>query len=594
MMTGRFSRSAAVVLMITMLPVLASAADFQAVARVDRDMVSVGDRLVLTIAITGASEVRDPDLGDLDGFRLDHTSRSQSINMVNFKVTRSLNLQYVLTAIKEGDYELGPFAVSAGKEAYVTDPVKVRVVKGQAPQGGQAVAGDEEEKDLVIVSASVDRTRAYVGQQITHTVKFAYRVRMLSSPEYVPADHTGFWFEELGSTGPEIEVIDGVQYYVIKLRTAYFPISSGKFTIGEAGIRYVVQDTDPFERDPFSIFGRDPFGRRGREAVGRTRPIEIEVLPLPDEGRPEDFSGAVGQFDMRVTPSSRTLKTGESLTLSVKISGRGDIKSIRDLAVPEFEDFRVFAPKARESSDVQRLRVGGVKTFDLVLVPQRPGRFTLEGFTFSYFDPEIGGYITETGSPIEIEVEEGDETLTGIIPGGAGQVGVARRDIRHIKRIDISGNQLRLSMEGAAGLLMKYLPVVIALAGIVVSIRRRRAEVTGKGVARKALKAAVKDLKRAGTLARDPGGAAGAAAVTARAVKSYLGARMGISEGLIDRNAIASIEAVPDDLKSRVADLIGDLDKVRFAPGESGAGDLGDLVDRAGDLIRLVEDKWRK
>jgi len=405
MMTRRFGPAAAVViLLIAMLPALVSGADFRAEARVDRTMVGVGERLVLTIAITGASEVRDPDLGDLDGFRLDHSSRSQSINMVNFKVTRSLNLQFVLTALKEGDYELGPFAVSTGKEAYVTDPVKVKVVKGQAPQSSPSNAGGADDKDLVLVSASVDRNRAYVGQQITHTVKFAYRVRMLSSPKYVPAEHTGFWFEELGSSGPEVEVIDGVQYHVIKLRTAYFPISSGKFTIGKSGIRYAVQDTDPFSRDPFSIFGRDPFGRRGREVVGETSPIGIEVLPLPEEGRPEDFTGAVGQFDMRVTPSSRTLRTGESLTLSVKISGRGDIKSIRDLAVPEFEDFRIFAPKARESADVQRLRVGGVKTFDLVLVPQRPGKYNLEGFSFSYFDPDLGEYISTTADPIEIEV----------------------------------------------------------------------------------------------------------------------------------------------------------------------------------------------
>jgi hypothetical protein len=577
-----------------MLAAPVSGADFQAEARVDRDMVGVGDRLVLTIAVTGASEVRDPDLGDLDGFRLDHTSRSQSINMVNFKVTRSLNLQYVLTAVKEGEYELGPFAVSTGKEAYVTDPVKVRVVKGQAPQGGQVDPDRVEEKDLVRVSASVDRTRAYVGQQITHTVKFAYRVRMLSSPQYVPADHTGFWYEELGSTGPEVEVIDGVKYYVIYLRTAYFPISSGDFTIGKSGIRYVVQDTDPFSRDPFSIFGRDPFGRRGRESVGETRAIDIEVLPLPEEGRPEGFTGAVGRFDMRVTPSSRTLRTGESLTLSVKISGRGDIKSIRDLEVPEFQDFRVFAPKARESADVQRLRVGGVKTFDLVLVPQRPGKFTLEGFEFSYFDPELGEYVTETADPIEIEVGEGEEALTGIIPGGAGQVGMARRDIRHIKREEVSRNQLRVSTGGAAGLLMKYLPIAVALAGILVAVRRRRAEIAGKGVVRRARKTAARDLKRAGMLAREPGGAAEAAAITARAVKSYLGARTGIGEGLIDRGIVASIEAIPDDLKSRIADLIEELDKTRFAPGQSGAGEIGGLVDRAGDLIRLVEGKWKE
>ncbi len=595
MMTRRFGPVvAAVIAIAVMMPALALGAKLSAEARLNRTMIGVGERLVLTIAVTGASEVRDPDLGVLDGFRVEHSSRSQSINVVNFKMTRSLNLQYVLTALKEGDYELGPFAVSTGKETYVTDPVRVKVVKGRAPQSSSPDAGRADDEDLVLVSASVDRRRAYVGQQITHTVKFAYRVRMLNEPRYVPAEHTGFWFEELGSSGPEIETINGKQYYVLKLRTAYFPISSGKFTIGKSSIRYAVRDTDPFSRDPFSIFGRDPFGRGGREVVGETKPIEIEVLPLPGEDRPEDFTGAVGQFDMRLTPSSRTVKTGESLTLTVKISGRGNVKSIGDLVMPEFEDFRVFAPKARESADVQRLRVGGEKTFDLVLVPLRTGQYTLEGFSFSYFDPEPGKYITLTAKPIEIEVGEGDEALTGIIPGSAGQVGVARRDIRHIKRLEISRNELRFSPSGIRGFLMRYLPIAIALLGIAISVQRRRAEVAGKGMVRKAFKTAMRDLKAARALARDPVRAADAAGMTARAVKSYLGARAGTSEGLVDHLAITSTEAIPADLRSRVTDLIGGLDKIRFAPGESGAGEIGDLVNRAGELIRLVDGRWNK
>lgn len=595
MMTRRFGpAAAALILFAVLLPALASGAEFSAAARVDRSMVGVGERLVLTIVVNGASEVRDPDLGVLDGFRVDQSSRSQSINVVNFKMTRSLNLQYVLTALKEGDYELGPFTISTGKETYVTDPVKVKVVKGHAPQSSSPDAGQAGDESLVLVSASVDRARAYVGQQITHTVKFAYRVRMLSEPSYVPAEHTGFWSEDLGSSGPEVETINGTQYYVLKLRTAYFPISSGKFTIGKSSIHYEVRDTDPFSRDPFSIFGRDPFGRGGREAVAETKAIEIEVLPLPDEGRPEDFNGAVGQFDMRVTPSSRALKTGESLTLSVKISGRGNIKSIGDIEVPEFDDFRVFAPKARESSDVQRLRVGGEKTFDLVLVPQRAGKYTLEGFSFSYFDPEQGKYVTSTADPIEIEVAEGDEPLTAIVPGSAGQVGIARRDIRHIKRVEISRNELQLSTSGVQGLLMGYLPIAIALLGIVVSIQRRRAEVGGKGLVRKSLKGAKKDLKAARALARDPAGAGEAAGITARAVKSYLGARIGMSEGLVDHLAILSIRALPAEVKSGITELIGNLDKIRFAPGAGGVGEIGDLIGRAEELIRLVDDKWSK
>jgi hypothetical protein len=578
----------------------AVAADLRAEAHVNRTALGVGDHLVLTISVSGGEDVQEPDLSSIVAFRIASTSRSHSINVVNFKMTRSLNLQYVLVALKEGDHVLGPFTIRAKNETYETEPIRVSVARGQpsqrgqAPGQGQQATADPVDQDLALVRVYVDRKQAYVGQQITHTVKFAFRVRLLEGPHFMPRDHTGFWFEDLGISDAEIETIGGVQYYVVSARTAYFPITSGTHRIGPSSVRFRMRELETRSRDPFDLFRRDPFGVFGgvdREAAAG--PVDIEVLPLPTQGRPEDFSGAVGTFNLTVVPSSRELTTGESLTLSVRIRGRGNIKSIGDIEMPEFEGFRVFAPKARESMNVQNLLVGGEKTFDLVLVPQRPGRHTLEGFRLSYFDPESAAYMTVTGNPVEVVVEPGDEDTIVEGTGEAPETGATRRDIRHIRRTGVSRNELALGRSDAAGLLMRYAPIVIAIAGLVVSLQRRRAAVTGKGAQKRAFKDLMKDLNSAKGLVGREAKTGAACGVAAKALRSYLGVRLGVSETEVSEPAIASATNMPGELRDSVTEVLSDLDRIRFAPVNAAPGDVAKLIDKARDLMKSVSSEWK-
>lgn len=574
-----------------------SAEDFRVEASVDRRAVGRGETLTLTFTVYGADRVSEPDLSVIEGFQVVGSSSSRNISIVNMKMSRSLNLQYTLLAIQEGEYVLGPFTVKAGDETYDTEPIKVAVTAGQgSPQrlpSGQQTRGRVDD-DLVLLTASVDRTRAYVGQQITYTLKFAYRVRLLEDTQYIPPDHTGFWFENLGESGPAIETIDGVRYYVITKRTAFFPISSGKFTIGEAGIRYVAGSQDPFSRDPFSLFGRDPFGAFGRrQGAAETEPIDIEVLPLPEVGKPADFSGAVGRFDLSVSPSAKEIGVGESLTLSMSVRGRGNIKSIGDIALPEFPDFRVFAPKARVSLSTEGGIVGGEKIFDLVLVPQNPGDYRLGGFRFSYFDPASESYAVSTADPLMISVLPGEETA-GAVGGDKFDRRVARKDIRYIRRGTVSINELTLGLDGLHGFMLRYLPLVLVLVAIVVSLQRRRSAITGRASARRALKSFGKHTKIAERLVEVDKAAAKAAATLSKAIKGYLAARSGVPESAVDETLIDSTAELAPERREELKSLISDLDRVRFAPVTADAEQVKRLIGTARDLLIRVDREWKE
>jgi hypothetical protein len=494
MVMKRMSVAAAAVLAFAVSG-FAWAGDLSVGASADKRHLAVGESLTLTITVQGGGKVDEPDLGKLDGFELVNSYSSRNFTLVNMKASVSLNLQYVLVALREGDYTLGPFTVRADENVFETAPIRVTVSKGtQAVPKPEGQA--EEDTDLVRAIASVDKRRAYVGDQITYTLRFAYRVRGLDDTQYLPPDHTGFWYEDLGETGPTIETIDGVKYYVITKRIAFFPISSGRYTVGEAGIRYVIDGLDPFLRDPFQVFHRDPFsGFRRKQGVAMSKPIEIEVMPLPAQGRPSDFSGAVGRFSLTASASRQEVTAGESLTLSFRIKGTGNIKSIREIPQPEIEGFRVFAPKARESVLPEGTRIAGEKIFELVLVPQIPGDYIIDGFSFTYFDPGKGAYVTSRAEPVEITVLEGDELIAGSPPVDGAIPRITRKDIRHIKRESVEKDGLSMSVKGVSGVVLRYGPLVAVLAGVLISVQRRRMAVTGRGNVRKAFREFSRDLK---------------------------------------------------------------------------------------------------
>jgi hypothetical protein len=586
------------------VPDAARGGDLRVEAAVDSRNVAVGDNLTLTITVYGDGKISQPNVSAVEGFQVVGSYSSQSISIVNAKMSKSVSIQYSLLAVQEGDFTLGPFTVKSGNDTYQTEPIAVRVTKGggslgqpgasPGPPSGSSSRGQPDRQaagDLIMAFATADRKKAYVGEQITYTLTFAYRTEV-EDVSYLEPGHTGFWFEDIGETGPEIRVIDGTKYYAITKITAFFPISSGQFTIGEGGVRYLARDRQALSRDPSSFFGRDPFDAfRRREGISKADPIRIEVVPLPNEGKPSDFSGAVGNFGLKVQPSANEVRVGESVTLSVKVQGQGNVKSIGDFPLPKIEGFRVFAPKSRDSLRVDGTRVGGAKIFDLVLVPERVGRYVLDGFNLSYFDPAKGSYVRTTAQPVEIEVLEGDEATMRALAASGGEGRVTKQDIRYIKKDARMRDELKLAPGGAGGVAFRLLPIGLAGAGIVVVFRRRHGERSGRTSIRKTSRALARDLKAAeAAVERDS--AASASAMASKAIRNYVALRKGMKESAVDAAAVGAISELKEARRCEITSLVAELDRVRFAPLGSSVDEMRSLLAQARALMAKVDQEW--
>lgn len=378
--------------------------DMTAKVSVDRDKVKVGEEFVLVLEIerTGGGRVPTPELPvELeDSFDVLQCMprMSTNISMFNGRGTRVQNrsLRCVLAPRKVGEFSVTIAAKDDGKTVR-SNTVKIAVEGTEAPAPADASQTDPIEPDGdIFLWASVDRARAYVGEQVTYSLDVYEARRFLDPHLRTPPTFQDFFSEELEVGQPRLTTVGGSRYRVRPaLRRALFPQKAGRLTIGAAEIT---------------------IGLRSRK---RSSAIEVEVLPLPAEGQPPVFSpNNVGSFDIEAGVDRTELEAGEPFTLTVTISGRGNIDVVDPGAWPSIVDVRRYDPKAETRRDVSDV-IGGSRVYSFLMIPEKPGTLEIPAHEFSFFDPGLDAYqtvrtepisVTVTGQAIESESEGAVET----------------------------------------------------------------------------------------------------------------------------------------------------------------------------------------
>ena len=144
------------------------------------------------------------------------------------------------------------------------------------------------------------------------------------------------------------------------------------------------------------------------ETETSTAPLNITVLPLPTEGKPENFSGMVGSYSFNADFDKTNLKVGEALTLSINITGDGTPGTITDPKLPDFSEFRSVPPENSINKKVKGVKVITTKEIKVFLYPKKKGTFEIPAITYSWFNPAKRKYETAAAGPWTIEVEKGD------------------------------------------------------------------------------------------------------------------------------------------------------------------------------------------
>ncbi len=580
---------------IACLTALASAQGLNFSAGVDKDRLEIGDQLTLTLTVSGnVQKIPDPRISNVGDFALYASGRSQNITFVNGAVTATSQFNFVLVPKKVGTFKIGPAELEIDGKVLQTTPIAVTVVpSGSIPKRAAPAPTEAEVREGlkdIFVAASVDKSKVYVSEQVTYTVKFYQAVRLFDNPEYYPPSVIGFWKEDLPAQTSRYETVGGRRYLVTEVKMALFPPASGRQTIGEATVKCKVEDLDElFNRDPFNVDLNQFFNRGMREKVLQSKPISIDVLPLPEGGQPADFTGAVGQFQMKAEWSKSATQVNDPVTAKIIVWGTGNIKSIAEPKTATPQNFRVFLSGSSERVTREGAVIGGGKTFELSFVPREPGNFSLPPVTFSYFDPARRRYLTLKGPPLNLTVTGTRELAGGYSGVTQKELDVRQSDLRYLKK-DL-GNEHGTFVGSAGFWVLQTTPLFLLGATILMRrVRDREESDVSYFRSRRASRMVKKGLKEIRAASNLP-----AVEYFGRLHKmllEYLGDRFNVASWGMTRGeieALLNLNRIADENKLSFLELLDLADRARFSGWQPSLVEREESLAKAERVIRTLE-----
>jgi len=415
---------------------------------VDKNVVGLNQQFTLKVEISGenVNSASNPNLPNMDDFsHFLGSGSSQNYQFVNGKTSVSKIISYHFQASKIGTFTIGAVTVQVGQQTIKTEPIEITIQKSastshtrSSTSNRQQQASDQISPEDLFMKATVNKRQVYQNEPVILTYKIYTLVNISNLSMSKEPGTAGFWVEEypMNQQLPtSYEVVNGKRYTVATLkRLALFPMSSGPKTLDPMIIDCDVRVRSR-SRNTFDSFFNDPFfGGRSIRKILSSNAIQITVLPLPEEGKPSQFSGLVGQYNITSTVDKHQTKTNEAVTLKVTMSGTGNIKMLPEPKIKFPNDFELYPPKSSDKINRQNSGISGSKTFEYVLIPRLPGSKMIPAIKLNYFNPKTKQYQTTSTSPVQLEITKGDESFTVVHgEGGKTQVQWFGQDIRFIK-----------------------------------------------------------------------------------------------------------------------------------------------------------------
>ena len=552
------------------------------------------------------------------------TSTSSSIQMVNGSVTRSTShsYTYALQAYKEGTFRVGSASLTVNGNKVSSEPFDVKVLPDNGASGGatggytNGNSGQSQQsqstndpqvsgKDLFL-RAIPSKKSVYLGEQIVLTFKLYTKVPVSSLSMGKTPSYAGFWTKDItenngGTLRQSSEYVNGIEYTTAEIqKVVIVPQRAGRFTIDPMTIECIAQVRTEGNRrrslDPFGFFD-DPFFNNNIANVKKelsSSSFAIDVKNLPTTGKPDSFAGAVGNYSFKSEIDKTELSTNEAFTITLTVSGTGNIELLQ-MPEPVFPpDFEVYDPKITTSPSTSSQGLSGTKKAEYLVIPRRAGNFSIPPVEFSYFDPSTSSYHAIPSQAYEIRVEKGANTGNegGAYASNQEDIQYLGSDIRHI----MSGNpQLKACNTAFFGTPPYYVALLALLLLFIVLLfvlkkREQNAKDTAANRNRKADKVARGRLKNAyqHLKAKDQDKFY---VEMSQALWGYIADKLGIERSKLSMDTVSETmkeKKVPEELTQQFVDTLNSCEFARFAPG-SAEEKMDDLYQRGIEVISKAE-----
>ncbi len=401
--------------------------------------------LSLTVANgTHVQKITPPPLNDFNVVSGPSTTTEQ--NTINGETSEYISLSYVLLPKKLGSYKISPATAEIDGHIFKSNSINIVVSKNKSagstssqrssgaasmqsllsgldpffePQAQTTFSdyilrkGENIQKkvnDNMQLRLQLNKNSCYVGEALLATYKLYTRLKSESNLSKNPS-FNGFSVIEMvqpnDALGFTNEKLNGKSYNVYIIRKAQlYPLQAGPIEVESATldnkisfVKYSGTNGDNYNIDPNALI---------TETVAlNTKPIIINVKPLPEAGKPEGFKGAVGNFTIDAVLQKDNFTTDETAKLFVTIAGEGNMHL---LTLPELKwqaGFEVFDTKITDNTDNKTVPISGSKTFEIPFSISKEGSYTIPSINFSYFDPKTKSYKSSNTKSIAFNISKG-------------------------------------------------------------------------------------------------------------------------------------------------------------------------------------------
>lgn len=570
--------------------------------------VGIGEQFQISYEI-GSQNISNFEMPNFDGFHLlnRHQSSSSSTTIINGQVSTksSTTFTFILSATKEGNLIIGPAKVHINGETYTTKSVPIHVVDGVSmnqstnappsasssnipsqhtqpyPQTHNDPTGLSD-NDL-FVRAIASKTKAYEQEAILLTYKiYASQHLYVTGFQGKLPTLNGFHIQEIEPEREQrSETYNGKTYNTaVWKQYVIYPQSSGTNTIPSIQCEATLSVPNGY-MDPWGMFPRTD----SQIKMLQSNPLTIHVKALPDNA-PDSFYGGVGDFNISTSINKRKLKSSDIVTLTVNITGQGNLKLIETPKIDFPQTFETYDCKVTDDYVLTSSGHEGSKIFEYRAVPQKGGKYTIPSLKFSYFSPESNTYKTLSSPSYQLTVESD--------PNHPSQVEVDQldQDIKHIKlgKTELHKNNFQelYSWKWIVG----YVSVIIVFTMLFIAIYRdHHLKMNQSENKRHATRLAKKQLEKSHQLL-DKSQVKDFYIELLNALNSFPQNKLNISNEDFNKdsiNKILEIHHVPNDVIDEYLSLVEACERTRYSSQESSSDSESDY-NKAVDIISKLDN----
>ncbi len=573
-----------------------------------------GEQFRLSFILTNkvGKDLRIPDLPDFDILFGPTTTTSSGQQTINGRTTSesSVTYTYILMAKKPGKFTIPPAFIKVDGSNYESNSLQIEVLPPDESSSQGAAPGSNRSGDRssgagtatvsandAFIRAIVSKNDPYEQEGFTVTFRLYTTLNVVNFGKIQFPEFEGFMVEEVelpSNQQLQLERYNGRNYFTADLRkTLLFPQRSGQISIPRGSLEMVF--SVPSGRRVSTFFGtQEVMVDVKKELV--TNPLSINVKPLP-ANRPSSYANAVGAFTLKSGINSTEVKANEAITVTLEISGTGNMKLIRNPGIEFPNNFEVYDPTVTNSLNVTTNGLTGIRKIEYMAIPRYEGSYTIPAVEFTYFDPTKNRYETLSMPEQKLQIAKGDPGSSAVSTFVNRQDVRVEQDIRFLKTGEPAYLSATTFLVGSLNYWLWYLIPLLIL--IVLYIINRKQARENANVAlmrtRKANKTAIKRLKTANKYLKEQDKEHFYNEVL-RAIWGYFSDKLSIPLARLSRNNIEeelSRKGISEQLAGRFIEILNTCEFARYAPAESNA-EMDRIYNDTMKAIEEMENRLRK